>query len=78
MGGPSLLAGQLTGVLLIGTIQAMAFLAAGLAAGVEIQRRPLGCWCCSCCRFRLRRIRHNRAVRRLRTGSAKGSRASSR
>ncbi len=37
MKGPSLLAGQLTGVLLIGTIQAIAFLAAGLAAGVSIQ-----------------------------------------
>ena len=37
MEGPSLLVGQLSGVLLIGTIQAIAFLAAGLAAGVEIQ-----------------------------------------
>lgn len=37
MRGPSLLAGQLSGVLLIGTVQAVAFLAAGLAAGVEIQ-----------------------------------------
>ena len=36
MEGPSLLAGQLTGVLMIGTVQAVAFLAAGLAAGVEI------------------------------------------
>jgi ABC-2 type transport system permease protein len=42
MRGPSLLAGQLTGVLLIGTIQAVAFLAAGLAAGVEIQSGVLG------------------------------------
>ncbi len=42
MRGPSLLAGQLTGVLLIGTIQAIAFLAAGLAAGVEIQSGVLG------------------------------------
>lgn len=37
MRGPSLLAGQLTGVLLIGTIQAVAFLAAGLAAGAGIE-----------------------------------------
>src|SRR5262249_9022311 len=42
MRGPSLLAGQLSGVLLIGTIQAIAFLAAGLAAGVEIQSGVLG------------------------------------
>ncbi len=42
MRAPSLLAGQLTGVLLIGTIQAIAFLAAGLAAGVEIQSGVLG------------------------------------
>jgi ABC-2 type transport system permease protein len=42
MGGPSLLAGQLTGVLLIGTIQAVAFLAAGLAAGAEIESGVLG------------------------------------
>jgi ABC-2 type transport system permease protein len=37
MRGSSLLAGQLTGVLLIGTLQAVAFLAAGLAAGAEIE-----------------------------------------
>ena len=37
MEGPSLLVGQLSGVLLIGTVQAIAFLGAGLAAGVEIQ-----------------------------------------
>jgi ABC-2 type transport system permease protein len=42
MQGPSLLAGQLTGVLLIGVIQAVAFLAAGLAAGVEVQSGVLG------------------------------------
>jgi ABC-2 type transport system permease protein len=42
MTGSSLLAGQLTGVLLIGTIQAVAFLSAGLAAGVEIQSGVLG------------------------------------
>ena len=42
MRGPSLLAGQLSGVLLIGTIQAIAFLAAGLAAGVEIKSGVLG------------------------------------
>ena len=42
MRGPSLLAGQLTGVLLIGTIQAIAFLTAGLAAGVTIESGPLG------------------------------------
>jgi ABC-2 type transport system permease protein len=42
MRGSSLLAGQLTGVLLIGTIQAVAFLAAGLAAGVHIQSGALG------------------------------------
>jgi ABC-2 type transport system permease protein len=42
MKGPSLLAGQLTGVLLIGTIQAIAFLAAGLAAGVEIESGVAG------------------------------------
>ena len=42
MRGPSLLTGQLTGVLLIGTIQAIAFLAAGLAAGVTIESGPLG------------------------------------
>jgi ABC-2 type transport system permease protein len=42
MRGTSLLAGQLSGVLLIGTIQAVAFLAAGLAAGVSIQSGILG------------------------------------
>jgi ABC-2 type transport system permease protein len=42
MRGASLLAGQLTGVLLIGTIQAIAFLTAGLAAGVSIESGPLG------------------------------------
>jgi len=42
MSGPSLLAGQLTGVLLIGTLQAVAFLAAGLAAGASIQTGVLG------------------------------------
>jgi ABC-2 type transport system permease protein len=42
MKGASLLAGQLTGVLLIGTIQAVAFLGAGLAAGATIEAGPLG------------------------------------
>jgi ABC-2 type transport system permease protein len=42
MRGSSLLAGQLTGVLLIGTLQAVAFLAAGLAAGAHIEAGPLG------------------------------------
>jgi ABC-2 type transport system permease protein len=42
MSGSSLLVGQLTGVLLIGAIQAVAFLAAGLAAGVHIAAGPLG------------------------------------
>jgi len=42
MSGPSLLAGQLTGVLLIGTLQAVAFLAAGLAAGATIEAGVLG------------------------------------
>ena len=42
MRGSSLLAGQLTGVLLVGTIQAIAFLAAGLAAGAHIAAGPLG------------------------------------
>jgi ABC-2 type transport system permease protein len=37
MRGSSLLAGQLSGVLLVGTIQAIAFLAAGLAAGAHIE-----------------------------------------
>ena len=66
MRGPSLLAGQLTGVLLIGTIQAIAFLAAGLAAGVEIAiRRPGGAGALRALAFDLRRVRHDRAVRRL-------------
>ena len=42
MRGSSLLAGQLTGVLLVGTIQAVAFLTAGLAAGASIDSGPLG------------------------------------
>src|SRR5436190_17262305 len=42
MSGPSLLAGQLTGVLLIGSLQAVAFLAAGLAAGATLQSGVLG------------------------------------
>jgi ABC-2 type transport system permease protein len=42
MSGPSLLAGQLTGVLLIGALQAVAFLAAGLAAGASIESGVLG------------------------------------
>src|SRR3954462_15269660 len=42
MRGSSLLAGQLTGVLMIGTLQAVAFLAAGLAAGASIQSGVLG------------------------------------
>ncbi len=42
MGGPSLLAGQLTGVLLIGVLQAVAFLGAGIAAGVSIQSGVAG------------------------------------
>ena len=42
MSGPSLLAGQLTGVLLIGTLQAVAFLAAGLAAGATLESGVLG------------------------------------
>jgi ABC-2 type transport system permease protein len=42
MSGPSLLVGQLTGVLLIGTLQAVAFLGAGLAAGVHIESGVLG------------------------------------
>jgi ABC-2 type transport system permease protein len=42
MSGPSLLAGQLTGVLLIGALQAVAFLAAGLAAGASLQSGVLG------------------------------------
>src|SRR6187200_2082005 len=36
MRGSSLLAGQLSGVLMIGTLQAVAFLGAGLAAGAHI------------------------------------------
>jgi ABC-2 type transport system permease protein len=42
MTGSSLLAGQLAGVLLIGTIQAIAFLGAGLAAGADLKAGPLG------------------------------------
>jgi ABC-2 type transport system permease protein len=42
MSGPSLLVGQLSGVLLIGALQAVAFLTAGLAAGVHIESGPLG------------------------------------
>src|SRR5215211_717328 len=42
MRGSALLAGQLTGVLLVGTIQAVAFLAAGLAAGANIEAGALG------------------------------------
>jgi ABC-2 type transport system permease protein len=42
MSGPSLLAGQLTGVLLVGTIQAVVFLAAGFAAGAEFESGPFG------------------------------------
>jgi ABC-2 type transport system permease protein len=42
MSGPSLLVGQLTGVLLIGILQAIAFLGAGLAAGAHIDAGPLG------------------------------------
>ena len=42
MRGSALLAGQLTGVLLVGAIQAIAFLAAGLAAGAQIESGPLG------------------------------------
>jgi ABC-2 type transport system permease protein len=42
MSGPSLLVGQLTGVLLIGTLQAVAFLAAGLAAGASLDSGVLG------------------------------------
>ena len=42
MRGSALLAGQLTGVLLVGTLQAIAFLAAGLAAGAGIESGLLG------------------------------------
>lgn len=42
MSGPSLLVGQLTGVLLIGALQAVAFLAAGLAAGASLESGVLG------------------------------------
>jgi ABC-2 type transport system permease protein len=42
MRGSSMLAGQLSGVMLVGTIQAVAFLAAGLAAGAHIKSGPLG------------------------------------
>jgi ABC-2 type transport system permease protein len=40
--GSSMLAGQLTGVLLIGILQAVAFMTAGLAAGAHIESGPLG------------------------------------
>ena len=40
--GSSLLAGQLTGALMIGAIQAIAFLGAGLAAGAEVKAGLLG------------------------------------
>ena len=42
MRGSSLLAGQLSGVLLVGTLQAVTFLAAGVAAGAHIEAGPLG------------------------------------
>jgi ABC-2 type transport system permease protein len=42
MSGSSLLAGQLSGVLLVGTIQAVTFLTAGLAAGADIEAGQLG------------------------------------
>src|SRR5216117_3090433 len=42
MSGSSLLVGQLTGVLLIGTLQAVAFLGAGLAAGASIESGWVG------------------------------------
>jgi ABC-2 type transport system permease protein len=42
MSGPSLLAGQLSGVLLVGMIQAVVFLTAGLIAGAGLQAGPLG------------------------------------
>jgi ABC-2 type transport system permease protein len=42
MSGPSLLAGQLSGVLLVGTIQAIVFLTAGFVAGAHIEAGPLG------------------------------------
>jgi ABC-2 type transport system permease protein len=42
MRGSALLAGQLTGVLLVGAIQAIAFLAAGVAAGAQIESGPVG------------------------------------
>jgi ABC-2 type transport system permease protein len=42
MRGASLLAGQLTGVLLIGIIQAVTFIAVGLAAGADIESGLLG------------------------------------
>ena len=63
MRGSSLLAGQLTGVLLVGTIQAIAFLAAGLAAGADIEAGATG------------RARHVRpvAVDRRRASARSGS-----
>ena len=65
MRGPSLLAGQLTGVLLIGTIQAVAFLAAGLAAGADIESGAAGrAGAVRALAFDLRRVRRDRAVRR--------------
>jgi ABC-2 type transport system permease protein len=42
MRGSALLAGQLSGVLLVGIVQAVAFLAAGLAAGAGIEAGVLG------------------------------------
>ena len=63
MRGPSLLAGQLTGVLLIGILQAVAFLGVGLAAGVEIASGVAGALVCSCSLL-ICRVRHDRAVRR--------------
>jgi ABC-2 type transport system permease protein len=42
MQGPALLAGQLAGVLLVATIQAVAYLAVGLAAGADFAAGPLG------------------------------------
>ena len=42
MRGSSMLVGQLSGVLLIGTLQAVAFLGAGLAAGAHLESGPLG------------------------------------
>jgi ABC-2 type transport system permease protein len=42
MRGSALLAGQLSGVLLVGVVQAVAFLSAGLVAGAGIEAGPLG------------------------------------